>query len=112
MTQLSLSEVFPRARDTDPDTSHAAARAVQPGNSALVCAIRAVVRSYGPMTQFSIARVVEREHPDHWSEPTIRTACARAGLTRLNMWERSPRGHRAYLFDLGLETVKTTGEVL
>lgn len=105
-TQLSF--LAPRARVDDPDTSHVAARDVAPGNEELVRRIREVMRREYPLTAFEIAERVCESQPGRWSEGTVRTACARAGLS---VWPHahglSPRGRACQL--LFLEVLPVPG---
>ena len=88
-----------RARASDPATAHLAAAVVNSGNTAQVEAIRAAVRWLGPSTAWQIAAEVRRIHGDRWQPDSIRTACARANLTK-QPGGRSPGGRPAVLYDL------------
>lgn len=92
-------ETYPRARETDPSTSHEAARVVKEGNSALVHEIKRAITLHGPKTQFQLASYIGARHPARWTEATIRSACARAGLEECGETTNS-RGRRVKLWRL------------
>ncbi len=99
---LGFAPAVPLARLTDPTTSFDAASVLEPGNAYLVAAIRATVRKYGPQTSYEIADRVTATHGDRWQRDSIRSACARAGLVKLEGAGRSPSGRRACWYDLPL----------
>lgn len=107
MTVQQLSFEAPRARTDDPRTAHEAAETVRPGNGPLVRAIRQALRVHGPLNAWEIADAVQAVHGDRWSEPSIRSACARAGLTKYEWDSLSPRGHRCVTYGLSIESVTT-----
>ncbi len=81
---LSLSDfVKPRARHSDPLSSHEAGAVIAPSADVLRDTIRRVVAGRGPMTAWAIADEVARLHPNRWKESSIRSACApkRSGLS-------------------------------
>lgn len=105
MAQPSLFD--PRARTSDPSTSHLAAVRVRPGNAELVKAIRQYVYEYGPSTAFEIADSLE----GRWQHDTIRSACARAGLDKVDGGE-TPRGRPCCVYGLRTTLVSVPGGVL
>ena len=86
----------PASRRHDPQTSRQAATKVGPGNGPLVEAIRACLHEHGPQDQFSIALLVGRAHDHRWAADTIRSGCARAGLTVVGHVERGGRTYGVY----------------
>ena len=101
--QLTLEPV---ARATDPETAHAAARTVQPANSALIAAIRKALIEGGPQNAWEIAYAVEDAHGDRWAIDTIRTAVARVpGIRKLHFESTSPRGNRCSVYEIVTETI-------
>lgn len=73
----------PSARHTDPVTSHLAAAKVREDNSFLIACVRGEVeRAQEPLTAFEIAHLVLRSHPNRWQNDTVRSAVARARLTK------------------------------
>lgn len=90
-------DTFPRppARRSDPETSHLAAEQTAPGNRPLITAIRQFVAERGHSTAFQIAAGVERAWPDRWGADTIRSACARARLVKVDHDGLSPGGRPA-----------------
>lgn len=110
VTAIPLFELDPpRARGTDPETSHRAARKVRPANQDLVNAIRATLKDFGPLTAFEIASHVLAAHGNRWSEATVRTACARAGLEKYEYEATSPRGLPCAVYCLTVEDVTVQG---
>ena len=103
--QLRLLE--PAARHTDPNTSRIAAETVKPGNGDLIKAIRQYVFEHGPSTGFEIAAALE----GRWGADTVRTACARAGLRKIE-GGITPRGNACVLYTLQAEVVEALGELL
>lgn len=102
MTAPTLfDQLEPRARRSDPVTSHEAAAKVAPGRSELVEAIRWTLHGCEPATAFEIAAAVERSHPGRWDEGTVRTAIKRADLVAVDDLGISPRGIRCLRFVLG-----------
>src|SRR5437660_1650431 len=63
--------------------------------------IRAVVRMFGPISQFDIADHIGEQCPNRWDFGTVRSACARAGLS---VWPHAqgvtPRGRKCNLYEL------------
>ena len=106
MNQLELP--LPRARVTDPLTAAAAARDVEPGNTALVAAIRSYVYRYGPATAFEIADALA----GRWQHDTIRSACARARLDRNVGAGLSPGGRPCCLYFLHTDVVTVSADRL
>jgi hypothetical protein len=101
VTQASLFDQ-PRARFTDPDTSRMAAEIVSPGNGALINAIRKCVYLYGPLTAWEIA---DKVAGTRWQYDTVRSACARAGLRKIEGTPaRSPGGRPCCLYSLDVES--------
>lgn len=66
----------------------------------LIAGIRRAVYLYGPLTHYEIASYVDAAYPGRWSEATIRTACARAGLIQSASWGTTPRGRRCHMWRL------------
>lgn len=89
------------SRLTDPSTSDLAAERVRPARRALIDAIRAQFGEGMRLTQFEIATFVEQVYPGRWSEATIRSCCARAGLRAVDTKGTTPRGSRCIRFELG-----------
>lgn len=97
---LSRAFAQPRARHSDPDTSHQAAAVVKQGSAAMNAAILCVVEWYWsltgePATAFQIAHRVEELEPDRWDEGGIRSAVSRLGKRGLLVKDgkgKSPRG--------------------
>lgn len=108
MEQLDLL-AQPRARLSDPPTCALAAEVVKRGNGALIAAIRRYVLIYGPSTSWEIAQGVAGTR---WQFDTVRTACARAGLVKLDKWGESPGGRPATLYALAIERADIVGDVL
>jgi hypothetical protein len=102
--QLTLLD--PRARTTDPAASHLAAESVARGNQDLIKAIRAFVWSHGPSTAFEVAAALE----GRWQSDTVRSALARAGLTKFDGGE-TPRGRPCSLYALQSDPVATNGRL-
>lgn len=105
--QLFDVDAPPRARTTDPSTSHEAAEVIAPGNSELVEAIRKYVTKYGMATAWQIAAGVRAANPGRWQEDSIRSACARADLVKLEGWGESPGGRRCCLYTLSNQYQRT-----
>lgn len=99
----------PRVRNTDPDTSRLARDRVRHGNAELVKAIRAYVTLYGPSSAWEIADGVAGVR---WQYDTVRSACARSGLEKLERWGESPGGRSCCLYRLAVESVDVHGETL
>jgi hypothetical protein len=91
---------IPAARHDDPWTSHHAARQARRTASELHLAICAALVDLGEATQFEIAAAVLAAHPRRWSEPTVRTACKRAGLVDTGRVGLSPTGSLAKVWRL------------
>lgn len=92
----------PRARHSDPGTSHQAAAKVKPGSAAMNAAILETVRVGrlygGALTAFEIAEYVQITHPRRWDEGSVRTAVSRLGKRGLLVKDgkgKSPRGQPA-----------------
>ena len=111
MNTPTLFDALPaRARSTDPTTAHRAAEIVKRGNADLVRAIRQYVTLYGPSTAWEIAQGVAG---DRWQFDTVRSACARSGLEKLERWGESPGGRACCLYAIRIESVDFgTGGVL
>ncbi len=77
----------PHARNSDPNSSHQAAAVMRPGSDHLIGLIRSFVASYGPSTAYEIANAVAGSRYQHDS---VRSACSRAGLVKLEGQGRSP----------------------
>ena len=91
---------IPAARHNDPWTSHHAARQVRRTASELHLAIFDALLELGEATQFEIASHVLAAKPRRWSEATVRTACARAGLVDTGRAGFSPTGSPAKIWRL------------
>lgn len=102
--------VPPRARRTDPEPSHLAVETIRPGNAKLVEAIRRACWTLGPSTAYDIADEVEARFPGRWGSDTIRTACARAGLTKFE-GGTTPRGNPCCLYGVCSEEAETRGRL-
>lgn len=77
MRQLALI-AEPRHRSTDPDTSRAAAKSIEPHAGYLEAEIVKVCHlSHTPLTAQWIANRLEVRNPGRWDEGTIRTAVSR-----------------------------------
>ena len=97
MNQPSLFDPpAPTSRTRDPISARIAAQRVSPGNGPLVDAIRACLHEHGPQDQFTIALLVGRAHDHRWAADTIRSGCARAGLTVVGHVERGGRAYGVY----------------
>jgi hypothetical protein len=109
----------PRARPSDPSTSHLAAAVVQPGNDDAVAYIRKALERYGPLTHEQIATEVMRAQPGRWLHGSIVSAAARAGL---HEWDRdlNSRGRQVIVWSLtsredadeGVQTVELKTDAL
>lgn len=87
------------ARRTDPVTSHAAGRIVQPANSELIKAIRWYVsKKTEPVSAFDIADAL---CGPRWQHDTVRTAVSRSGLHCVDSDGRTPGGRRCTRYVLG-----------
>lgn len=89
----------PRARHSDPSSSHEAAASVRPAQEELNIEIIGAVRCRPfPVTAFDIAQIVQACNPDRWDEGTIRTRVSALGkqgrLVRADHAGLSPRGQR------------------
>lgn len=100
----------PRARVTDPVTSHLAAVSVRPGAREHEQAIVKVLERYGPLTHEDIVRYVEAAFPRRWKWTTTVSACARVPLFEYGT-ETNERGHPVKVWSLTdeAETVQTSG---
>lgn len=109
MTQLSLDDL-PRARATDPHTSHLAAAVIEPGLNEMQVAIRRFVRVNGPATAFEIADAVAG---DRWQHDSVRAEVARL-LNKSDSLGRSPGGRPCVRYELPdeIEGVQVAGERL
>jgi hypothetical protein len=102
-----LVEVLPhpRARHTDPSSSHEAATRIRTGNGALIAAIRDTLAAAGrPLTQYEIAEQVGRAWPGRWQADSIRTACARARLELVDRVQVEGRWYSRYRLNPTQET--------
>lgn len=106
----------PRARTTDPGTSHLAAVSVKPANAELVGCIRQAIDRRGPLTHEEIVSEVGEAQPGRWLAATVVSACARAGL---HAWDRdlNSRGRWVTVWSTtrvvdGVETIQVAGDVL
>src|SRR6185369_15114118 len=107
----------PRARSTDPATSHRAAELVRPVNSELIEYSHAALARGGLLTHEEIADAVDGAQPDRWTRGTIVSACARAGLFEWDETVTNKRGHTVRLWSLeppeeNVRTIDLGGDVL
>ena len=89
----------PRARATDPVTSHLAAVSVTPANDDLKQYIHRAIERCGPLTQEQIATEVERAQPNRWTRGTVVSACARADLFKWDI-DTNARGRQVIVWSL------------
>lgn len=86
---MNAQLALPLARATDPDTSRAAAQSVRPANALIIDYIRRVLRDGEPLSHEQIAERVSHMWPHRWTQSTIVTACARAGLHAVGTTQNS-----------------------
>ena len=99
MKQLALI-AEPRHRSTDPDTSRAAAKSIEPHAGYLEQQIVKVAYN-GPFIAEQIAQILELREPGRWDEGSIRTAvsrCAKRGLLVADGTGLTRRGREAVAF--------------
>lgn len=92
MEQLPLE---PRARHSDPETSHRAAAAVKPGGKEMNEAILRAAHPTHAYTAFEIAQNIAYFTPNRWDEGSLRSAVSRLGKRGLLVKDgkgKSPRG--------------------
>lgn len=91
--------IEPRARWSDPSTSHTAAECVKPGSRPLVEAIRWwISKQSEPKTAFQIADAIAGYR---WQPDTVRTCVSRAGLHAVDNEGRTPGNRRCLRYVLG-----------
>jgi hypothetical protein len=102
---VSLASL-PSARQSDPVTSHLAATKVRDNSFLIDCIRGEVSRADRPVSAFDIAHLVLRSHPNRWQSDTVRSAVARARLTKAGFGKHGTgRTQRAVqLWTLGDET--------
>jgi hypothetical protein len=103
-----LDRRAPRARASDPSSSHEAAAIIKPANAEMVQAIRKAVWTLGASTAFEIAQEVDRTNPGRWQPDSLRTACSRAGLVKFE-GGRTPGGRSCMLYAIAHDDVETRG---
>lgn len=70
------AEIFARARTTDPETSHQAARSVDPGRiREMRQQVLVLFRVLGPMTQRKLVEQYQARYDKDASDSSIRTRC-------------------------------------
>lgn len=102
---------LPKARASDPSTSHEAAASVRPAQEELNIEIISVIRSAPfPVTAFDIARMVQAFNWNRWDEGTVRTrvsALRKEGrIAFADGAGVSPRGRRCDRFHLPSRLVR------
>jgi hypothetical protein len=98
VTAPTLFDEMPKARLSDPQTSHEAAERVQRSSRELTDAIRWwLAKQGGPRTAFEIGDAIAGYR---WSHASVRSGVSRAGLRVVDENGRSPRGQKARRYSL------------
>lgn len=99
------TELFPRARRTDPSTSHAAAKRMAPSAGALETQILDLLGRYRSLTKDEIGISLAID-PRRW--PSIASCLSRLKNAGKLEWDGTIRGNQ-HLWRLAVQDVNTQG---